>query len=634
MKQFIFVFSLAIIITSCGNNASQKESTQSADSVTKEVAPAVSNTSYPEKVFWGDQHLHTAWSGDAGAAGTTIGPEDALRFAMGEEVKNNSGQPAKLHRPLDWLVVSDHSDGMGVIAYIIDGDPELMKVPLLKKWHDGMTSGNPQLAIETKNDMIHQQSTNNLPKELTDEKFSRTVWDKNTTIMDKYNQPGKFTAFIGYEWTSNYGGGNNLHRNIIFRGNGEEARQMIPENTIASADPESLWKWMQAYEDKTGGKVLAIPHNGNLSNGLMFSLNTLAGKPISKEYAEARNKWERLFEVTQYKGTSEAHPSISPSDEFANFEIWDKGNLGIQILKKPEMLKTEYIREALKDGIKLEQQLGVNPFKYGMAGGTDSHTALSAPEEDNFLGKFKVLEPSKDRWDELSAKHGTVVIKGWEYSGSGWTGVWATSNTREALWDAMQRRETYATTGPRITVRLFGGYDFTNEDLNAANMAERGYSKGVPMGGDLPAAAGKKPTFMIIALKDVIGVNLDRVQVIKGWVDAKGNKHEKIYNVAWGDADTRKADANGKIPPVGNTVNLEKCTTENSIGDAELKTVWTDPDFDASLSAVYYVRVLEIPSPRWTAYDVMRFNIKMPKDVPMIIQERAYTSPIWYTPKK
>lgn len=634
MNRFLFIAAVLIIPGACGNNAGKPE-TGSDSTVVKAVtdSTAVVNTKYPEKVFWGDQHLHTAWSGDAGASGTTVGPEEALRFAMGEEVKNNSGQMVKLHRPLDWLVVSDHSDGMGVIAYILNGDPELMKVPLLKKWHDGMTSGDPKLAIATKNDMIHQQSTNNLPKELTDEKFSKTVWDKNTTIMDKYNNPGKFTAFIGYEWTSNYGGGNNLHRNIIYRGNGEEARQMIPENTIVSADPESLWKWMQAYEDKTGGKILAIPHNGNLSNGLMFSLNTLAGKPISKEYAEARNKWERLFEVTQYKGTSEAHPSISPSDEFANFEIWDKGNLGIQILKKPEMLKTEYIREALKDGIKLEQELGVNPFKYGMAGGTDSHTGLSAPEEDNFLGKFKILEPNKDRWNELSAKNGTVVVKGWEYSGSGWTGVWATSNTREALWDAMQRRETYATTGPRISVRFFGGYDFTRADLDAIDYAKI-YSKGVPMGGDLPAYSGKKPSFIIVAIKDVIGVNLDRVQVIKGWIDATGKKQERIYNVAWGDADKRKADANGKIPPVGNTVNLENCTTENSIGDAELKTVWTDPDFDPALSAVYYVRVIEIPSPRWTAYDAMRFKVKMEKNIPMVIQERAYTSPIWYTPKK
>jgi hypothetical protein len=634
MKNSILLCFFTCMMFSCADQDSAKNKNPTDSTKTIGQTATVANTAFPERVYWGDQHLHTAWSGDAGASGTTVGPEDAVRFAMGEEVNSNTGQKAKLIRPLDWLVVSDHSDGMGVIAYILDGDPELMKVPMLKKWHDGMTSGDPKRATATRNDMIHQQSTNNLPKELTDEKFARSVWDKNTAIMDKYNQPGKFTAFIGYEWTSNYGGGNNLHRNIIYRGNGEEARQMIPENTIVSADPESLWKWMQAYEDKTGGKILAIPHNGNLSNGLMFSLTTLAGKPISKEYAEARNKWERLFEVTQYKGTSEAHPSISPNDEFANFEIWDKGNLGIQILKKPEMLKTEYIREALKDGLKFEQELGVNPFKYGLAGGTDAHTGLSAPEESNTWGKFKTVEPSKDRWNETSSKNGNEVIKGWEYSGSGWTGVWATSNTREAIWDAMQRRETYATTGPRITVRFFGGYDFTNEDLNATNMAEKGYRKGVPMGGDLPVVAGKKPSFMILAMKDAIGVNLDRIQVIKGWIDAKGNKHEKIYNVAWGDAEKRKIDANGKIPAVGNTVNLENCTTENSIGDAELKTVWTDPDFDAALSAVYYVRVLEIPSPRWTAYDAMKYKVKMDKNVPMIIQERCYTSPIWYTPKK
>ncbi|HRI20692.1 MAG TPA: DUF3604 domain-containing protein, partial [Panacibacter sp.] len=353
------------------------------------------------------------------------------------------------------------------------------------------------------------------------------------------------------------------------------------------------------------------------------------------EYAEARNKWERLYEITQFKGTSEAHPSISPTDEFANFEIWDKGNLGLQTGKKPEMLKTEYIREALKDGMKLEQQLGTNPFKYGIVGGTDSHTGLTTVEEDNFNGKFKQSEPAPGRWNENSSKTKNGTIKGWEYSGSGWTGVWATSNTREALWDAMERREVYATTGPRMTVRFFGGNDYTTEDLNAANMAERGYTKGVPMGGDLyTAPAGKKLSFIIDAVKDPMGANLDRVQVIKGWIDAKGNKQEKIYEVVWGDADKRRLDAKGKLPAVGNTVNIATCEYTNTIGGTELKTVWTDPDFDASLSAVYYVRVLEIPTPRWTAFDAMRYKVKMDPNVPMIIQERCYTSPIWYTPKK
>lgn len=635
--KYIVILMMVVFATACGGGSNQNADAEKQNNGSAEDSSftKVAETKFPEHVFWGDQHLHTAWSADAGAAGTTVGPEDALRFAMGEEIKNNSGQTAKLHRPLDWLCISDHSDGMGVISFIKDGDTELIKDPLIKKWYEGMNSPDPRVQRSVAMELITAQSNKKLPAALMDSSFARSVWDKNIDIVEKYNQPGKFTAFIAFEWTSNYGGGNNLHRNVIYRGNGAEARSILPLTTFESEDPESLWKWMDDYEKKTGGKLLAIPHNGNLSNGLMFSLTTLSGKPFSKEYAEQRNKWERLYEITQVKGTSEVHPSISPNDEFANFEIWDKGNLGYQIGKTPAMLKTEYYREALKDGIKMEQQLGINPFKYGAAGGTDDHTGLSTAEEDNFNGKFKISEPSKERWEEISSQSKVAVQKGWEYSGSGWTGVWATANTREAIWDAMQRRETYATSGPRITVRFFGGYDFTNDDLNANNMAERGYSKGVPMGGDLIAApAGKKPTFIISAVKDPIGANLDRVQVIKGWIDSKGNKQEKIYNVVWGDADKRKMDAKGKIPPVGNTVNLATCEVANTIGGTELKTVWTDPDFDPSLSSVYYVRVLEIPTPRWTAWDAMRFKIKMDADVPMIIQERCYTSPIWYTPKQ
>lgn len=637
MNRFTPLIIIAYFAVGCNDNTAKEDTAQAKDSAsaTKTVASSVIDTKFPERVYWGDQHLHTAWSADAGAAGTIVGPEEALRFALGEEIKNNSGQPTKLHRPLDWLCVTDHSDGMGIISFIKDGDAELMKDPVLKKWNEGMNSPDPQIAMNTKNDMIHAQSIGKLPSAVLDTSFARNVWDRNISIVEKYNNPGKFTAFIAYEWTSNHGGGNNLHRNIIYRGNGKEATQVLPATTFVSDDPESLWVWMDAYEKKTGGKILAIPHNGNASNGLMFSLTTLAGKPLSKEYAEARNKWERLYEITQFKGTSEAHPSISPTDEFANFEIWDKGNLGLQTGKKPEMLKTEYIREALKDGMKLEQQLGTNPFKYGIVGGTDSHTGLTTVEEDNFNGKFKQSEPAPGRWNENSSKTKNGTIKGWEYSGSGWTGVWATSNTREALWDAMERREVYATTGPRMTVRFFGGYDYTTEDLNAANMAERGYTKGVPMGGDLyTAPAGKKLSFIIDAVKDPMGANLDRVQVIKGWIDAKGNKQEKIYEVVWGDADKRRLDAKGKLPAVGNTVNIATCEYTNTIGGTELKTVWTDPDFDASLSAVYYVRVLEIPTPRWTAFDAMRYKVKMDPNVPMIIQERCYTSPIWYTPKK
>jgi hypothetical protein len=391
---------------------------------------------------------------------------------------------------------------------------------------------------------------------------------------------------------------------------------------------------MDAYEKKTGGKILAIPHNGNLSNGLMFAQTTLSGKPLTKEYALERQKWEVLYEVTQVKGTSETHPSLSPTDEFANFEIWDRGNLILQP-KKPGDLKSEYIREALKSGLKLEQQLGVNPYKYGMAGGTDDHTGITSSEEDNFFGKFKASEPSKDRWDENAMKFDGRVVKGWELGAAGWTGVWATANTRESIWDAMKRKETYASTGPRMTVRFFGGYDFSGADLGKPNWAEAAYGKGVPMGGDLAIApAGKAPSFLVMAAKDPMGANLDRVQIIKGWVDAKGNKQEKVYDVVWGDADKRKLNAKGKLPAVGNTVNLETATVDNSIGDPELSTVWTDPDFNAALPAFYYVRVLEIPTPRWTLFDAVKYKIKLGKEVPLTLQERAYTSPIWYTPKK
>lgn len=629
---------VGLVFASCGDGntstSAEKDSTTVMSSSAPEAVKKVAESSYPDKVLWGDTHLHTSWSADAGSAGTTVGPEQAVRFAMGEEIKSNSGQMAKMKRPLDWFCVTDHSDAMGLITGIISGDPELMKDPIIKKWHDDITSGDQAKANAASMNMIQRQSTKTLPPAAMDPKYAQSVWEKNNAIMEKYNKPGQFTTFIGYEWTSNYNGGNNLHRNIIYRGDAKEANQVTPYTTFQSDDPEDLWKWMEAYEQKTGGKILAIPHNGNLSNGLMFAQTTLSGKPLTKEYAMERQKWEILYEVTQVKGTSETHPSLSPTDEFANFEIWDRGNLILQP-KKPGDFKSEYIREGLKSGLKLEQQLGVNPYKYGLAGGTDDHTGITSSEEDNFFGKFKASEPSKERWDENAMKFDGRVVKGWELGAAGWTGVWATANTREAIWDAMKRKETYATTGPRITVRFFGGFDFSAADLGISNWAEAAYGKGVPMGGDLAnAPAGKAPSFVVMAAKDPMGANLDRVQIIKGWVDAKGNKQEKVYEVIWGDADKRKLNAKGKLPAVGNTVNLETATMDNSIGDPELSTVWTDPDFNAALPAFYYVRVLEIPTPRWTAYDAVNYKLKMGKEVPMTLQERAYTSPIWYTPKK
>jgi len=586
---------------------------------------------YPVRPYFGDQHVHTAWSVDAGASGATLTPEDAVRFARGEQVVATSGQPVRLGQPLDWVVISDHSDGMGVIAELKAGNAELMKDATLKRWNGMMSAGGaePNKAVM---ELVSAQSKKQLPPLIKDPRFAKAVWEKNTAIMEKYNEPGRFTAFIGYEWTSNAGGGDNLHRNVIYRDGKDKADQVLPFTTFQSENPEDLWKWMTEWEKKTGGKLLAIPHNGNLSNGRMFPLATFAGDPLTRGWAEERQKWEPLFEVIQMKGQSESHPSLSTSDEFANYELWDRGNL-TQTPKKPGMIQYEYLREALKNGLKVEQDLGVNPFKYGMAAGTDTHTGLTTAEEDNFFGKLVAGEPAADRWKEDALKFGPDrIVKGWEMTAAGYTAVWATGNTRAEIWDAMKRRETYATSGPHMVVRFFGGYDFTTADISRSP-AVAGYEKGVAMGSDLkPAPTGKAPTFLIAALKDPKGGNLDRIQIIKGWLDKSGKPQEKIYDVVWGDAERRRI-SNGKLTPVGNTVDVAHATWTNTIGDPELITVWRDPDFDMTTRAFYYARVLEIPTPRWTAYDAAYFKIKIddPK-VPMTTQERAWTSPIWYVP--
>jgi hypothetical protein len=406
---------------------------------------------------------------------------------------------------------------------------------------------------------------------------------------------------------------------------------MRPFTTFDSEDPADLWKWMQTYEDKTGGKLLAIPHNGNLSNGKMFALVDFVGNPLTREYAETRSRWEPVAEVTQIKGDGETHPLLSPDDAFADYETWDKGNLILQP-KKDEMLRYEYARSGLKLGIKFDRELGANPYKFGMIGSTDSHTALATADEDNFFGKHSGAEPNPERWFHKVFQFEDRTVMGWEQTASGYAGVWATENTREALWDALKRKEVYATTGPRMTVRFFGGWEFAEVDAKG-DVAEVGYTKGVPMGGDLTASqAGKAPTFLVAALKDPDGANLDRIQIVKGWIDGNGKVQEMVYNVSWSDADTRKPDEKGNLPPVGNTVDTKNTTWQNTIGDAELVTVWKDPAFDSSVRAFYYARVIEIPTPRWTAYDAKRFNLEMTDDVPMVTQDRAYTSPIWYTP--
>jgi hypothetical protein len=594
---------------------------------------------FPARVYWGDTHLHTAFSMDAGAFGARLNPKDAYIFAKGNEITSSTGQRVKLSRPLDFLVVADHSDGMGFFPLLFSGDPKVQADPQGKKWYDMIQSGK---GADAAMDIIVTFGKNEMPKAIFPFPGSaayRSAWAETIKAAEEANDPGRFTAFIGFEWTSNTGG-NNLHRNVIFRDNATKASQVEPYTTIkplGSDNPRDLWKWMQTYEEKTGGSVLAIAHNGNLSNGRMFPLiESFTGKPIDREYAEQRAQWERLYEVTQIKGDGETHPFLSPNDEFANFERWDKSNLDGSEKKSPEMREFEYARAALRNGLKLEKELGVNPYKFGMVGSTDAHTGLAAVEEDNFFGKTSSSEPSAERAMHpfISNPKTGVRVMGWETSASGYVGVWATENTREALWDAMERKETYATTGPRMIVRFFGGWDFVAADANTRSPATVGYDKGVPMGGDLRRApASKSPNFLVAALKDPIGANLDRIQIIKGWLDAKGETHEKVYDVAW--SDNRKPDPKtGKLPSVGNTVDIPNATWTNSIGAGELIKVWKDPDFDPSQSAFYYVRVIEIPTPRWTAYDAKYFGVKMPPEVPMTLQERAYTSPIWYTPEK
>ena len=593
---------------------------------------------FPSKVYWGDTHLHTGLSLDAGLFGNTLGHEEAYRFARGEEIKSSTGQPVKLGRPLDWIVVTDHSDMMGFAIDVQEGAPNVLANPKGKYWHEGFVQGG-EAAGKAAFDLITHFAQNKIPETFLKAYSPGStaydqVWDDITRTADQFNDPGQFTALIGYEWTS-VPKGMNMHRNVILRDDGQRARQVIPMVSLPPAGSPNvldLYKWLQDYETKTGGKALAIAHNGNLSNGAMFpTKKTFFGKDVDAHYAELRAKWEPLYEVTQIKGDGEAHPLLSPDDEFADYETWAVGNLDLTELKQDAMLKHEYAREALKQGLALEKKLGTNPYKFGMVGATDSHTSLSTAEEENFFGKSVSVEPSATRVEHPFIESDLGKIPGDTLVASGYQGVWARENTRESIFDAMMRKETYATTGPRIPVRFFGGWEFTDDDLRSRAPAFRGYQKGVPMGGELAPGKGKAPSFMIYALRDPIGANLDRIQIVKGWMDKKGGLHERVYDVVV--SGERKIDETGRCrTPVGNTVDLEAASWLNTIGASELATIWVDPDFDRKQAAFYYARVLEIPTPRWVVYDQVRLGAKLPKSAVLTHQERAYTSPIWYTP--
>ncbi len=629
---------LAALAVSCASAAAFSSSSGGVSEKQNNYSLPASST-MPTQVFWGDSHLHTGLSLDAGLFGNTLTPDDAYRFARGAQLKSSTGLPVKLSRPLDWLIVTDHTDLMGIAADIKEGAANIVEVPKGKEYYEAFQKGG-KAAGEAAFDLIANFSQMTLPESFIEDyspgsKVFGSVWEEIVNTSEKYNDPGLFTAFIGFEWTS-VPKGFNLHRNVILRDSAKEALQVQPPTTqppTGSTDPLTLWAWLEDYEKKTGGSAFAFAHNGNLSNGWMFPTEgTYHGGKVDKNYVQLRAKWEPHYEITQIKGDGEAHPYLSPEDEFADYENWDVGNLDISELKKPEMLKGEYAREALKQGLLLEKKLGTNPYKFGVGGATDSHTALATADEDNFFGKAVNVEPAKERISHPFVSNDLGAFEGYTLVASGYTGIWAHENTREALFDAMERKESYATTGPRMTVRFFGGWDYEKDDIFSSNPATIGYEKGVPMGGDLSKAKGKKaPSFMVYATKDPESGNLDRIQIIKGWLDKKGELHEKVYDIAVSDG--RKIDAKGQCKtPVGNTVDLETATWSNSIGDSQLATVWTDPDFDKKESAFYYARVLEIPTPRWVLYDKVRLGAEVPAEAELVGQERAYTSPIWYTP--
>jgi len=591
---------------------------------------------YPNQVLFGDTHLHTAYSADAGLVGAITTPDDAYRFAKGEVVTSSHGVRARLGRPLDFLVVADHAENLGLTIAIGEDSPILKSSEwgrgLIETYGDGGAEGQAKAYLY----WAQAFSFSDEGDPLAGTGLDRTMWARMTEAAERHNNPGAFTALIGYEWTAGPQG-NNLHRNIIFRDGKEKADQVVPFGSYDSEDPEDLWAWMERYEASTGGKLLAIPHNGNLSNGLMFDDVTMSGKPLTADYAERRMTWEPVYEITQIKGDGEAHPLLSPNDEFADYGTWDKGSFGPEP-KTPEMLPREYAREAFKRGMAYEARLGVNPFKFGVVGSTDSHTGLSTAEEDNFFGKVAMVEPTDDpvRFDEaitgrFTPDDPTDDIVHAQGLASGLAAAWARENTREAIWDALKRKEVYATTGSRIRVRVFAGPRFEESDLVRSDFAAYGYANGVPMGGDLTRFSdGESLSLVIRALRDPDGANLDRLQVIKGWVDADGKTHERVLDVACSDG---RAIVDGRCDrEVGSTVDVENASFTNAIGQAILSAHWEDPDFDRSQRAFYYVRVIEIPTPNWTTYDAAFFGIDRPEGIEPEQQERAYTSPIWYTP--
>jgi uncharacterized protein DUF3604 len=619
IPQIFFLFSVCFF--SCNGTGSGTKEKDTTSAKTENVPVVATNPL--KNCYFGDLHLHTALSADANFFGATLFPEDAYKFAMGEEVEY-LGQKVKRIAPLDFLAVTDHSEYLGAIVAVRDPKGPYAGTELNKQY----TSKDQKDVAKSFGDFIKDMSANKPNPELNKPEVIKSAWQRVINAANTYNKPGKFTALVGYEWTSAPNNENNhtqnLHRCVIFKG---DKVPNVPFSSFDSQDPEMLWTYLENAR-KTGSDVLAVPHNANVSNGLMFDTKTLSGHPLTREYAERRMTNEPLTEMVQGKGQSETHPTISPNDEFANYELWE---ILLSSNERAKFKTGSYIRQAYGTGQELQEKLGANPFKYGLEGGTDYHSALSSSEENNYPG-------SHGTQDNLAVDYKKVLTAGESVGGepvtrlsaAGLTGVWAESNTRDAIFDALKRKECFATSGPRIKVRMFAGWSYDAQMLKKDDWVKQAYAGGVPMGTDLPAGKGK-PRFLLQAIKDPNSGNLDRVQIIK--VTTKNGKStEKIYDVIW--SGDRKPDAKGKLPSVGNTVDVKSATYTNNIGAAELIGFWEDNDFDPQSYVTYYARVIEIPTPRWSTYLAAKHNLPLSKIVPTTIQERACTSPVWYTPSK
>ena len=610
-----------------------------SSSATHAEMPAYStgiNTDYPKQVFFGDLHLHSNISADAQSMGNLLlTSADAYRFARGEKVVASNGLPAKLKRPLDFLAVTDHAEFMGIYRMFNLQDPRLMSTRLGRAWREKYGTSISKETMEqgpiddtANNPILEFVVSINDPDPERDgypQDIRTAIWTDVARTADEFNSPGVFTAFSAYEWTAMYAG-NNLHRCVILKDNADVVTDWLPYSAQSSSNPEDLWAALKEYESQTGGEALSIPHNGNLSNGLMWDTVNYEGGAITRDYAEARMRWEPIAEVTQLKGDSETHPSLSPDDPFADFERWDEYNISYTTKTTPDMYPGSYARSALRRGLALERSAGANPYAFGMIGSTDDHTSLATAEEDNFFGKFANSEPGIRTPDSRMAG----LNADWELGASGLAAVWAPQNTREDLFASMKRREVYATTGSRIVLRFFGGWDYAPNSVYSPYFETIGYRDGVPMGGELTPQGSDAPTFMVQAMKDPDAANLDQVQIIKGWIDSDGITHEKIYYVALSD-DRGIDSATGQPEPVGSTVDLETISFSNTIGAVQLSAQWTDPDFDTEQAAFYYARAIEIPRPRWSEYDRKYFGLDF-EDAPRTVQDRAYSSPIWYRP--